>query len=119
MIVRQKDVCICGVTFYVNSRRTKYCSRECSRKGSRGNKYDNPTRRIKQELETPFKGYEVEVALINRIVPDLDLRTKDKIVMFLSLLRDRGFEIVHCDSMPLKDLVTLCQNETQRILNNV
>jgi hypothetical protein len=39
--------------------------------------------------------------------------------MFLSLLRGRGFEIVHCDSMPLKDLVTLCQNETQRILNNV
>jgi hypothetical protein len=56
--------------------------------------------------------------LVEQIVPGLPTNTKDQLVMFVSILRGKGFEIVNCNHKSLKQLVELAKNQTDSLLKD-
>jgi hypothetical protein len=56
--------------------------------------------------------------LIERIVPGMPAKTKDQLVMFVSILRGKGFDIVNCNEKSLVQLVELVKNQTNSLLKD-
>jgi hypothetical protein len=102
---------------FFSNQKSKYCSRECSRTRSREN--DRKPYRGAPEIIWDRIAVDLTIdRLIERIVPGMPPNTKDQLVMFVSILRGKGFDIVNCNEKSLVQLVELVKNQTNSLLKD-